>query len=122
MRDLYQAVVVAVAGEGVHVPIGVVLESRGVMRSRFVRAWVPISRALPVADVEHVRRAAKAIERRAREAGRGDVVQRVVLEAIDRDPTLQVSSVLGGSTEDPARTLDELFERCVTGTAVESGR
>jgi len=127
MKHPCQAVVIRLAPDpssGEVLNIGVVLHApeHRFLRARFAGSWKRLTEAFPGADAVHLRRVATAISN-ACDAGYSsqlaldppptDVTEAVRRIVPDDDASLLLSRPLSGLTDDPERTLGELFDRYV---------
>ncbi len=107
---------------GAFVDVGVVLQSRPAefIGLRAVTDPDALARLVPDADLDLLARYLRTCEGIARgdeaagEIARLSAPERFHWLTAPRSDVIQASPVHGGLTDDPAGTLDELFERCVT--------
>lgn len=108
---------------GAFVDVGVVVQSRPAefIGLRAVTDTARLRRLAPAADVELLARYLRTCEGIARgdeaagEIARLSAPERFHWLTAPRSDVIQASPVHAGLTDDPARTLDELFERHVGG-------
>jgi hypothetical protein len=109
-------------GEGVNVGVVVFCRTRGFLDTRIdlaPRAVAALAALAPDLDVETVGAHLDAIRRTVAGDPVGDSISRLAAPERFRWVTspsstmIQPSEVHGGVTEDPARSLDDLFERLV---------
>jgi hypothetical protein len=109
-------------GEGVNVGVVVFCRTRGFLDTRIdlaPRAVAAVAALAPDLDVETVGAHLDAIRRTVAGDPAGDSISRLAAPERFRWVTspsstmIQPSEVHGGVTEDPARSLDDLFERLV---------
>jgi hypothetical protein len=109
-------------GEGVNVGVVVFCRTRGFLDTRIdlaPRAVAALAALAPDLDIETVGAHLDAIRRTVAGDSTGDSISRLAAPERFRWGTspsstmIQPSEVHGGVTEDPARSLDDLFERLV---------